>query len=159
VQAELPARNVERRAGHERIPLLHFVILARPLVALTAPLIYAMVVPFLLLDLGVTLYQRLCFPIYGIAKVRRSEYLIFDRARWPYLNVLERLSCAYCSYANVRLLPQLLKGEDPEFSYIQNLQAQESDAQDPAIADATRSVTLSAWCRRKWTSEPRQSTR
>jgi hypothetical protein len=98
--AEMSARNVERHAVHERIPLLHYVIHARPLVALTAPLIYAMVVPFLLLDVGVTVYQRLCFPIYGIAKVRRSEYLIFDRARLPYLNVLERLNCAYCSYAN-----------------------------------------------------------
>jgi hypothetical protein len=66
------------------------VIHARPLVALTAPLI---IVPFLLLDLGVSLYQLLCFPIYGIAKVRRADHLIFDRARLPCLNALERLNC------------------------------------------------------------------
>lgn len=73
---------------------------SRPLVALTAPLIYSMIVPFLLLDLGVTIYQFLCFPVYRIARVRRSEYLLFDRARLPYLNLLERLNCTYCSYAN-----------------------------------------------------------
>ena len=70
------------------------------LTALTAPLIYSMVVPFLLLDLGVTIYQFVCFPVYRIARVRRSDYMLFDRARLPYLNLLERLNCAYCSYAN-----------------------------------------------------------
>lgn len=73
---------------------------SRMLVAVTAPLIYSMVVPFLLLDLGVTIYQFVCFPVYRIARVRRSDYLLFDRARLPYLNPLERLNCAYCSYAN-----------------------------------------------------------
>lgn len=100
VRTQAPVGNVERHGSHARIPLLHYVIHARPLVALTAPLIYAMVVPFLLLDLGVTVYQLLCFPIYGIAKVRRADYMIFDRGRLPYLNGLERLNCAYCSYAN-----------------------------------------------------------
>jgi hypothetical protein len=65
VQAQAPVGNVERQGSyersHKRIPLFHYVIHARPLVALTAPLIYAMIVPFLLLDLGVTLYQLLCF--------------------------------------------------------------------------------------------------
>ena len=83
-----------------RVSLLRYVANARPLILLTAPLIYSMIVPFALLDLGVTLYQVVCFPVYGIARVRRADYMIFDRARLPYLNLVEKLNCAYCSYAN-----------------------------------------------------------
>jgi hypothetical protein len=32
--------------------------------------------------------------------VRRSDYLVFDRHHLSYLNGLEKLNCAYCSYAN-----------------------------------------------------------
>jgi hypothetical protein len=59
-----------------------------------------MVVPLALLDLFLTLYQAACFPVYGIAKVRRADYLIFDRSQLAYLNAIEKLNCAYCSYAN-----------------------------------------------------------
>jgi hypothetical protein len=77
-----------------------YLLTARPLVALTAPLIYAMTVPMVALDLFLMLYQAVCFPIYGIPKVRRRDYLVFDREELPYLNILEKLHCAYCSYAN-----------------------------------------------------------
>jgi hypothetical protein len=67
---------------------------------LTAPFIYALIVPLVLIDLFATLYQFVCFPVYGIGRVRRSDYVIIDRHRLPYLNALEKLNCAYCSYAN-----------------------------------------------------------
>jgi hypothetical protein len=70
------------------------------LVVLSVPLIYVCVVPFLLLDLSVALYQFVCFPIYGIPKVRRRDYLVFDRGRLAYLNAIEKVGCVYCSYAN-----------------------------------------------------------
>lgn len=73
---------------------------ARPLVLLTSPLIYLGVLPFALLDLFVTVYQAVCFPTNGIPKVQRSDYLIFDRGRLPYLNAIEKVGCIYCSYAN-----------------------------------------------------------
>ena len=38
---------------------------------LTTPVIYSLALPFLLLDLWVSVYQAICFPIYGIAGVRR----------------------------------------------------------------------------------------
>jgi hypothetical protein len=72
----------------------------RLLVILSSPLIYACVVPFLLVDASVALYQFVCFPIYGIPKVRRKDYLIFDRGRLAYLNTIEKVGCIYCSYAN-----------------------------------------------------------
>jgi len=83
-----------------RVGLFAFLRGARPLVALTAPVIYAGWVPFLLIDLFVTLYQGICFPIYGIPKARRADYLVFDRADLPYLNLIEKFNCFYCSYAN-----------------------------------------------------------
>lgn len=67
---------------------------------LTIPAIYSLAVPFLIVDLWVSLYQWICFPIYGIALVRRSRYFVNDRHRLPYLNGVEKLNCAYCSYAN-----------------------------------------------------------
>jgi hypothetical protein len=53
-----------------------------------------------LLDLLVCLYQAVCFPIYGIPPVRRRDYLVFDRAHLAYLNAIEKINCAYCSYGN-----------------------------------------------------------
>lgn len=91
---------VQRRHRAMKSRLLRYVFGARALIALTAPLIYALIVPFALLDLFVTIYQAVCFPVYGIAKVRRRDYLVFDRRYLGYLNLLEKINCAYCSYAN-----------------------------------------------------------
>jgi hypothetical protein len=70
------------------------------LVIFSSPLIYVCVLPFLLTDASVALYQMVCFPIYGIPKVRRQDYLIFDRGHLAYLNTIEKIGCVYCSYAN-----------------------------------------------------------
>jgi len=66
---------------------------------LTTPIIYSLLVPLLLLDLWVTLYQWVCFPIYGIERVPRRRYTWLDRGRLAYLNVIEKANCTYCSYA------------------------------------------------------------
>ncbi|MEY4255117.1 MAG: hypothetical protein RLZZ141_344 [Pseudomonadota bacterium] len=67
---------------------------------LSAPVVYAVIFPLVLLDIAVTLYQEICFRIYGIARVRRARHVVFDRHRLAYLNGLEKLNCTYCSYAN-----------------------------------------------------------
>ena len=72
----------------------------RLMVIASSPLIYACVLPFLLLDAGVAVYQLVCFPIYGIPKVHRKDYVFFDRGRLAYLNTIEKVGCIYCSYAN-----------------------------------------------------------
>lgn len=83
-----------------KMGLLRYLREARPFNVLTAPVIYSGFVPLLCLDLFVTLYQAACFPVYGIPKARRGDYLVFDRGDLPYLNVLEKFNCFYCSYAN-----------------------------------------------------------
>ncbi len=77
-----------------------YILTANPLVILTAPVIYSVIVPLVLLDLFVTVYQLICFPVYGIPKVRRQDYFVFDRGYLAYLNFVEKLNCAYCSYGN-----------------------------------------------------------
>jgi hypothetical protein len=58
--------------------------------------------PFLiLLDIVTEIYHHTCFPLYGIEKVNRQEYIrVFDRGRLEYLNWAEKLGCIYCGYAN-----------------------------------------------------------
>jgi hypothetical protein len=67
---------------------------------ISAPVIYAMIFPFLVLDLAVTPYQFACFPLYRIPRVRRSRFIILDRHQLDYLNGIEKLNCVYCGYAN-----------------------------------------------------------
>jgi hypothetical protein len=83
-----------------KVGLAAYVLDSRILAVLTAPLIYLCFIPFALLDLFLSIYQIVCFSVYGIPKVKRSDYIVFDRGRLVYLNLLERLNCAYCSYAN-----------------------------------------------------------
>ncbi len=80
--------------------LITYVVKARILVFLTAPVIYSLILPLALLDLFVTIYQAICFPAYKMEKVKRRGYIVFDRHKLGYLNLLEKLNCAYCSYGN-----------------------------------------------------------
>ena len=83
-----------------RIGVVRYVLDAGILNVVTSPAIYALILPLALLDGVLTIYQAVCFPVYGIEKVRRRDYLIFDRYQLAYLNVLQKINCAYCSYAN-----------------------------------------------------------
>lgn len=67
---------------------------------LVSPVIYSLIIPFVALDLWICLYQGLCFPIYKIAKVKRSDYVILDRGHLKYLSSIERLNCYFCRYIN-----------------------------------------------------------
>jgi hypothetical protein len=66
----------------------------------TSPFIYALILPIGLLDLFLAVYQRICFPVYGIPRVPRERYIVFDRHHLAYLNAIEKLNCVYCGYAN-----------------------------------------------------------
>lgn len=73
------------------IPLSHL---------LTSPLVYAMVIPAILLDMTLFIYQHVIFRIYGFKFVKRSDFIVFDRQYLRYLNCIEKLNCLYCSYFN-----------------------------------------------------------
>ncbi len=78
-------------AWFREVPLLHF---------LTAPLIYGMVIPAILLDVLIFIYQQVVFRVFKFKLIKRSDYIVFDRHYLGYLNPVEKLNCVYCSYMN-----------------------------------------------------------
>jgi hypothetical protein len=90
------------RETHRRLKtgFFHWLVTYRPQNLITGPIIYSMILPMLILDLCVSFFQATCFPIYGIAKVRRGDYIIFDRQQLGYLNFIEKFHCTYCAYGN-----------------------------------------------------------
>ncbi len=65
---------------------------------ITAPFIYFCFIPTVAMDAIVTLYQRVCFPLYGIPLVKRKDYVIIDRHKLKYLNYSKKFNCIYCGY-------------------------------------------------------------
>jgi len=105
-QADFEARKVRFEAEvlaqqrRFKMGLLRYVLGADWRSVLSVPFIYPVIVPLLLLDVSVTVYQWVCFPLYRIPRVKRSKYFVFDRTHLAYLNLLEKINCAYCSYGN-----------------------------------------------------------
>jgi hypothetical protein len=90
------------RAEHRRVRIgvLAFLRSAELRNILVAPVIYAMIVPLGLLDLGMCVYQHICFRAWGMSRVIRSQHIVLDRHRLGYLNAIQKLNCLYCGYAN-----------------------------------------------------------
>ncbi|MBT8343423.1 MAG: hypothetical protein KJO45_01760 [Sulfurovum sp.] len=77
------------------VPLLHL---------LSSPVIYAMIIPAILLDIILFVFQQVIFRIYKFKFIKRSDYMIFDHHYLGYLNPIEKLNCLYCSYFNGLML-------------------------------------------------------
>ncbi len=84
----------------QRIGLWRYLRDAKLAHILSAPIIYSVIFPLVLLDLMITLYQQTCFRIYGIPLVKRADYMRLDRLQLSYLNAVEKINCIYCSYGN-----------------------------------------------------------
>jgi hypothetical protein len=80
--------------------VIAYLLTANLMSVLTAPVIYALFFPIVFLDLSITVYQHICFRAYGLPRVKRGDYFVFDRAHLAYLNLIEKINCAYCSYGN-----------------------------------------------------------
>ncbi|HET7219333.1 MAG TPA: hypothetical protein VFJ02_14850 [Vicinamibacterales bacterium] len=94
--------DTEVRRAHRRLrqSVPSYIRDSNLLSLLTAPIIYSLLLPLAMLDLWTTLYQWVCFPIYGIARVPRRRYFVVDRHKLEYLNAIEKINCTFCSYAN-----------------------------------------------------------
>ena len=66
----------------------------------TAPVIYSLIIPMIIIDAWASLYQAICFRVYRIPRVDRGRYIAFDRRHLSYLNWIEALNCLYCGYSN-----------------------------------------------------------
>lgn len=93
-------QSIKTAHRNMKVNLFHWMVTSRPQNFVTAPFIYSLIVPFSLLDLFVSVYQAVCFPIYRIEKVKRSDYIVIDRWQLGYLNVIEKFHCVYCEYVN-----------------------------------------------------------
>ena len=67
---------------------------------LSIPFIYVMIIPVVLLDIFLTIYQWTAFSLYRIPKVKRMEYFVYERRFLDYLNFIQKINCLYCSYVN-----------------------------------------------------------
>lgn len=93
-------KNVIIRHKQYAKHLLNYISDAKLKHILSAPFIWLCIVPVALMDIAISLYQAVCFPLYGIPKVKCQDYIVFDRQYLGYLNIVEKINCAYCSYVN-----------------------------------------------------------
>jgi hypothetical protein len=97
------AGDARRRPSSGAVGLLPYIGSGSLASLATIPFIYSLIAPLVALDLWVTVYQWVCFPLYGIARVRRRDHVVIDRYRLPYLNAIEKVNCVYCGYATAVL--------------------------------------------------------
>ncbi len=83
-----------------KIAVLPWLFSSRVRSIISAPFIYFMIIPILFFDVTITLYQHICFRLYGIRRVERGKYIVMDRHQLAYLNGIEKLNCLYCGYGN-----------------------------------------------------------
>jgi len=93
-------KSISALHKHSRVGVWSYIRNARILHILSAPVIYSLFFPFLLVDISVSIYQQVCFRIYGMPMVRRSDYMLIDRHHLAYLNPIEKFNCMYCGYVN-----------------------------------------------------------
>jgi len=67
---------------------------------LSAPVVYIMIVPAVVLDIMLFIYHYVVSRVFRIEFGKRSDYVVFDRQYLGYLNVVEKLNCLYCTYFN-----------------------------------------------------------
>ena len=93
-------RSIKQAHSRLKKGFFRWLVTNRPQNLITGPIIYGMIIPLAILDLFVSFYQATCFPIYGITKVRRDDFIVFDRQQLEYLNFIEKFHCTYCAYGS-----------------------------------------------------------
>ena len=94
------SREVQQLHRRYRVSSLRYLLDASLVNVLTAPVIYSMIVPLVVLDICFTIYQHICFRAYGVPRVSRRDHLVNDRHKLAYLNTIEKVNCTYCGYGN-----------------------------------------------------------
>jgi Zn ribbon nucleic-acid-binding protein len=92
--------GIEEVQKKAKIKLFRYMMNAKLRNIVSAPFIYSMFIPFLILDISITIYQSICFRLYRIKLTPRSNYVVIDRHQLKHLNNLEIVNCIYCGYGN-----------------------------------------------------------
>jgi hypothetical protein len=67
---------------------------------LSIPFIWGMIFPIFFIHITAFIYQAIAFRLYGITPIKLRNYINFDREKLSYLSLIDKINCAYCSYAN-----------------------------------------------------------
>lgn len=91
------AQDAQQRIGSKASKLLT-VMFWRHLASL--PFVYVMIVPLIFMDLMLTIYQQVCFRLWGVQRARRADHYIIDRQLLDNLNLVDKFNCMFCGYGN-----------------------------------------------------------
>lgn len=83
-----------------RVPAWKYAIPSNIRHVLSVPFIYMMIIPTVILDLFLTVYNWTALPLYHIPSVKRADFIVYDRQFLDYLNWIQKLNCLYCTYVN-----------------------------------------------------------
>ena len=64
------------------------------------PIISTLIIPIIIMDIWSEIYHRICFPLYKLNYLKRSNYIRIDRHKLKYLTFWQKLYCIYCGYGN-----------------------------------------------------------
>lgn len=94
------SEKIRKYQSSKKENLFHYIFTAKLRSILSMPFIYAMIIPAVILDIFLCIYQFTALKLYWIPRVSRKDYFLYDRRFLKYLNLLEKLNCLYCSYVN-----------------------------------------------------------
>lgn len=92
--------KIRKRNKQFKRSVFHYLLHPNVRHLLSIPFIYVMIFPVVLLDIFLLIYQTFAFPLYRIPKVKRKDYIVYDRKFLDYLNIIQKFNCLYCAYVN-----------------------------------------------------------
>lgn len=92
--------SFKQRNRKLRIPTWKYVVPQSLRHLVSMPFIYMMIIPTVILDAFITVYNWTALPLYGIPPVKRRDFIVYDRKFLDYLNLIQKVHCLYCSYVN-----------------------------------------------------------
>lgn len=92
--------EIKKRNKTFKTSVFESIFSARVREVLSIPFIYMMVVPALILDIFLFIYQQTALRLYKVPLVRRRDYIVYERKKLDYLNWIQKLNCLYCSRVN-----------------------------------------------------------
>lgn len=63
-------------------------------------MIYSFIIPIVLTDFMLGIYQATYFATFNIPRIARKPFIIIDRGKLSQLNFFEKFNCRYCGYVN-----------------------------------------------------------
>ena len=92
--------EIKKRNKTFKISVFESIFSARVREVLSIPFIYMMILPALILDIFLFVYQQTALRLYKVPLVKRRDYIVFERKKLDYLNWIQKLNCLYCSRVN-----------------------------------------------------------